>query len=294
KNVCNLCGSSNFREFPVIYTFTNCKYNLIQCCKCNLITVSPMPSPETIRSFYSDEYFKKDYQCGIKTDNYYAEGAATIQKANQVLPLLKKLKPKGVLLEIGCAGGTFLDQASKNNYEVEGVEVSSSMSEKASELYGVKVRQGDFEKLEFMDGSFDIVCMFDVFEHLREPKQALAKIYRILKSNGIVVIDIPTTKNALAFKLSTKILEIAKKTRGISSPPYHLYEYLPSTLQRFLRLTNFELCKVKKYTTPPWRYLNEDGSRIKKLMLCITRYFNYLLSISFKVYTDRLLVIAQK
>ncbi|HEX9912709.1 MAG TPA: methyltransferase domain-containing protein [candidate division Zixibacteria bacterium] len=294
KDVCQLCGESDFKKIPVRHTFNDCNYNLIQCKNCSLITVDPMPSPETVKSFYCDEYFEKDYKCGIKSHSYYEEEATLIEKTNLVLPLVNKLKPQGTLLEIGCAGGTFLNQALKKGYQVQGIEVSPSMSQKAQELYGIEVRQGDFEELEFMDEVFDVVCMFDVFEHLRGPRKALEKIYQILKPDGIVVIDVPTTKNALAFKLSVNLLKIVNKIRRISSPPYHLYEYLPNSLQRFLSQVGFETCEVQKYATLPWKYLNEDGSKIKKLVLSAVRYLNYFLCITFKIYTDRLLVIAKK
>jgi ubiquinone/menaquinone biosynthesis C-methylase UbiE len=294
RDVCQLCEENNYRKIPVRYSFAGQIYSLIQCKNCDLIAVSPMPSTETVKNFYCDKYFDKDYRCGVKSHSYYEEESPSIEKANLVLPLLNKLKPEGTLLEIGCAGGIFLHQASKTGYHVEGVEVSLSMCRKALKLCGVKVTQGDFEELKFRGESFDIVCMFDVFEHLAKPREALEKINRILKPGGIVVIDVPTTKNALAFRLSVNFLKITKKIRVISSPPYHLYEYVPNTLQRFMNQAKFELCEVKKYATPPWKYLNEDGSYIKKLALNIVRYLNYLFSIAFKSYTDRLLVIAQK
>jgi SAM-dependent methyltransferase len=294
KNTCQLCNELDFTEIPVKHVFGDRNYGLIRCRKCNLITIDPMPSPEAVKSFYRDKYFERDYKCGIRSLSYHEEEPAAIEKANQVLPRVKKLKPQGVLLEIGCAGGTFLDQASKRGYQVEGVELSQSMSQKASDIYGVKVRQGDFEELQFMDGSFDIVCMFDVFEHFREPGKALEKIHRILKPGGIVVIDVPTTKNALPFKLSVSLLNTVKKTRRISSPPYHLYEYLPDTLRRFLSRAKFEPCQLQKYSTPPWKYLSPDGPKTKKALVSMIRYLNYFLSMTFEIYTDRLLIIAQK
>jgi ubiquinone/menaquinone biosynthesis C-methylase UbiE len=294
KNTCQLCDQVNATEIPVRHIWGDCSYSLIQCKNCSLITVDPMPSPEAVRSFYCDKYFEKNYKCGIRSHSYYEEESAVIEKANQVLPHVKKIKPQGVLLEIGCAGGTFLDQASKRGYQVEGVELSQSMSQKASDTYGVKVRQGDFEELQFMDESFDIVCMFDVLEHFREPGKTLEKIRRILKPGGIAVIDVPTTKNALPFKLSVNLLKTVKKTRRISSPPYHLYEYLPATLQRFLSRAKFEQCELQRYSTPPWKYLSEDGPKIKKLLVSLIRYLNYFLSMTFEIYTDRLLIIAQK
>ncbi len=294
RNTCRLCNELDFAKIPVRHVFGDCNYSLIQCRNCNLITIDPMPSPESVRSFYCDKYFEKDYKCGIRSHSYCEEESAAIEKANQVLPRVKKLKPQGALLEIGCAGGTFLDQASKRGYQVEGVELSPSMSQKASDLYGVKVRQGDFEELQFGDESYDIVCMLDVFEHFREPGKVLEKIHRILKPGGIVVIDVPTTKNALPFKLSVNLLNAFKKTRRISSPPYHLYEYLPDTLQGFLNRAEFEPRELEKYSTPPWKYQNEDGSKAEKVLVSMIRYLNYFLSMTFEIYTDRLLIIAQK
>jgi 2-polyprenyl-3-methyl-5-hydroxy-6-metoxy-1,4-benzoquinol methylase len=294
KKTCRLCDQLNFTKIPVRHVLGDCSYSLIQCTNCSLITIDPLPSPEAVKSFYCDKYFEKDYRCGIRSHSYYEEESAAIEKANQLLPRVKKLKPQGVLLEIGCAGGTFLDRASKMGYQVEGVELSQSMSQKASDIYGVQVRQGDFEELQFMDESFDIVCMFDVFEHFREPGKALEKIHRMLKPGGIVVIDVPTTKNALPFKLSVNLLNIAKKTRRISSPPYHLYEYLPATLQGFLSRAKFEQCELQKYSTPPRKYLSQDGPKTKKVLVSLIRYLNYFLSMTFEIYTDRLLIIAQK
>jgi len=294
QNVCQLCGGVDFRRLPVRNIFKNCGYDLVQCRNCNLITVNPMSSRDTIRAFYRDEYFEKDYKCGVKGHSYYEEESSTIEKAKQVLSLVNILKPQGILLEIGCAGGIFLNQAQKDDYQVEGVEVSLSMSQKAQELYGVKVRQGDFEEVEFASESFDVICMFDVFEHLRNPKEVLKKTHRILKPEGIVVIDVPTTKNALAFRLSVNLLKVLRKIRRISLPPYHLYEYMPSTLQRFLNQTGFESKDVHKYAALPWKYLNEDGSGLTRIVLGMVRYLNYFLSVTFKVCTDRLLIIAQK
>lgn len=216
---CQLCNQRAFHEIPFDYVFKNHRYKLVQCKHCKLITVDPLPPIQVIKEFYNIDYFDKDYRCGIKTKSYYEEDKEQERKALQFLPLLKKIKPSGKLLEIGCAGGTFLYIAREWGYEVQGLEISPYMAKQASQRYGLKIEIGDLENNNLFQGQFDMVCMFDVFEHLPHPLDSLSEVYRLLKPEGVLLIDIPTTKNALAFKLSSKMLRILSKRRDILSPP---------------------------------------------------------------------------
>ncbi len=47
---------------------------------------------------------------------------------------------------------------------------------------------GDAHHLPFRDGTFDRVFAFNVFEHLRAPKNSAAEIFRVLKPGGSVAI----------------------------------------------------------------------------------------------------------
>jgi SAM-dependent methyltransferase len=50
---------------------------------------------------------------------------------------------------------------------------------------------GDIHKMPIEENSFDCVFCTGTLEHVREPRQAVAEIYRVLKPGGIVHIDVP-------------------------------------------------------------------------------------------------------
>jgi SAM-dependent methyltransferase len=49
----------------------------------------------------------------------------------------------------------------------------------------------DAHSLPFLDGSFDSVIAFEVFEHLEDPYKASSEVYRVLRNNGSAYISIP-------------------------------------------------------------------------------------------------------
>ena len=49
----------------------------------------------------------------------------------------------------------------------------------------------DVNKLEFDEETFDLVFILEVIEHLQEPKIAIDQIYRVLKSNGTIILSTP-------------------------------------------------------------------------------------------------------
>ena len=51
--------------------------------------------------------------------------------------------------------------------------------------------RGRWRRRHFEAQSFDVVTLWDVFEHVLDPKATLTEIARILKPNGLVVIHTP-------------------------------------------------------------------------------------------------------
>ena len=49
----------------------------------------------------------------------------------------------------------------------------------------------DVNKLEFEEETFDLVFILEVLEHLKEPKKAIDQIYKVLKSNGTIIVSTP-------------------------------------------------------------------------------------------------------
>lgn len=95
---------------------------------------------------------------------------------------------EGKVVDIGCGSGQnirFLRE-----YNVIGLD-NSEFFIKYAKKHNLNIIKGTFPKTPFKRNSFDIVLCLDLLEHVKDDTQGLTEIYRILKSNGLVIITVP-------------------------------------------------------------------------------------------------------
>jgi len=105
------------------------------------------------------------------------------------------LKPDDYLLEVGCGGGAFLQDALKSGCRAAAIDHSSDMVRVARELNReaiqqkrLEIREGDARSLPFPDATFSCAVMTGVFGFISEPVKALAEIRRVLARGGRMVL----------------------------------------------------------------------------------------------------------
>lgn len=143
----------------------------------------------------------------------------------------KYLKKGMKVLDIGCGtgyGSAVLGQKS----EVIGLDNDRQAIEFAKKHFGKKAKFviGNAENLKFPDSYFDLVCAFEVVEHLRNPRNFFKEAKRVLKNGGLFLISTPN---------------------GVCSSPYHLRgynytEFLSILKDYFGRVNIFGQYKSKK------------------------------------------------
>jgi SAM-dependent methyltransferase len=105
---------------------------------------------------------------------------------------MRRYGTKGKLLEVGCGAGDFLHAAHRAGWDVRAVEYSSALAETLRLELGFDVRAGELTSGIWDRGSFDVVALWSVIEHLRNPLEALVTASSYLRAGGVVVIQIPT------------------------------------------------------------------------------------------------------
>jgi len=151
-----------------------------------------------------------------------------------------------LLLDIGCAAGTFLLTMRKlGTWQVTGVEFSEDVAAVARERYDLDVISGTLEETTFADEQFDVVTMWDVLEHVHDPMGTLKEIFRILKPDGILLIRVPN--------LACWDIKLFGKHWAGFDAPRHLYVFTPQTLQKMMAEAGFDIfensCKSAGYMT---------------------------------------------
>jgi SAM-dependent methyltransferase len=104
------------------------------------------------------------------------------------------LKKDGYLLDIGCANGALLRCFSKiaPTWKMVGFEIDDKRRKEVESIPGVEqFASGSLDKIA---RQFDIITLIHVFEHLQNPQQWLNDLRRLLKPNGLVIIQVPDPK----------------------------------------------------------------------------------------------------
>lgn len=97
------------------------------------------------------------------------------------------------LLEVGCGTGVVLRELAKvcRQGEVEGFDLYPEAVAFARKRAGCRVNVGDILSPSSSIGTFDVVCIFDVLEHLSNDQQILEGIRALLKPGGAIVLTVP-------------------------------------------------------------------------------------------------------
>ena len=85
-----------------------------------------------------------------------------------------------MVIDIGCAGGAFPKAADDLGFNVVGIEPSKYLCEWGKKEYGLDLRPGILDEHDFEKESFDVITLWDVVEHLIDPRVEIKKISNIL------------------------------------------------------------------------------------------------------------------
>ncbi len=183
---CVLCGNNALKNISN-QDAKSSEYLLVSMCDgCGLIQQNPIPTADALKIYYSHNY-RKDYkkQYTPKPQHIYRAGKTALQRIH----FLKNANiSEGVLLDIGAGGGEFIHLAEKFGFQSTGVEPNIGYSEHAKNEYGCKVTTGEIDDIA---GTYDIITMFHVLEHLPSPVKAFEKLHTLLKTNGTLLIEVP-------------------------------------------------------------------------------------------------------
>ena len=221
---CNLCGSN---QFDSLYP------NILKCNNCGLVCLDFIP--EEIHKYYSENYFNEKL---IASNASYLESEKLRKKDfSERLKEIEKYKTRGILLDVGCATGFFMEVADKSGWITHGVDISEyAISQvKYGSAYVGQLKDMDFKC------KFDLVTMFDVIEHDSDPKGLLKEANKSLVKDGLLVITTPNI-DSLCSKVFKERFHLLDKL--------HLFYFSPDTIKKMLEQTGF---KVLKTTYPYFR-----------------------------------------
>ena len=220
---------------------------VVRCQVCGLGRVDPLPQEADLEALYDEAYFTTGTYTGAAHTGgmdghltlYDRPGGreASLRYQGHLVAQLERFwpQPRGRLLDVGCGAGYFLDAARAAGWEVQGVELSPAAARVGRERLRLDIFQGTLAEAAFADVQFDVVTLFEVVEHLRDPGEVLTEVARILKPGGVVAVQVPNDQHAYRNWVS------GARNRWWVIPPLHLFYFTEPTLKRWLEDLGLEV-----------------------------------------------------
>jgi SAM-dependent methyltransferase len=169
---------------------------------------------------------------------YYQKQLTQLPDNEVVLRRLNELFPRrGKVLEIGSYLGIFLERVRKDGWDVTGLEPYPAVAEYSRSHYGLRVVDGTLPNSAFPDASFDAVIMLHVIEHMPDPARDVREIRRILKPDGVLVVETPRF-DSLLFKL------LGRRERSVQNCAGHIFFFTGRTLRQLLERNGFQIFRA--------------------------------------------------
>ncbi|HSA05586.1 MAG TPA: class I SAM-dependent methyltransferase [Candidatus Gastranaerophilales bacterium] len=142
------------------------------------------------------------------------------------------------ILDFGCGKGSLLKKIKEANI--------------AAELYALEPNKNcqtalknDFHVYsgieEIPDESLDIITLFHVFEHIKDPLQVLNRLYPKLAEEGKIIIEVPSSNDVLLH------LYDCKPFSDFTYWSCHLYLFNQANLRTLLEKTSFKIDSIRQY-----------------------------------------------
>ena len=128
-------------------------------------------------------------------------------------------------------------------HRAEGLELSQGAREQAKKRYSIDLIAGELGDIQGGE-SYDVIHMNHVFEHLPDPSAAMEICNKLLKQNGLLVLEVPREFYNDLDRLK-KLLGWKRRKEFNAYSLHHTYFYTPKTLAKLIRQCGFGIKRLR-------------------------------------------------
>lgn len=222
---CPLCGSPASRLHRLSHTHS------WECGdpSCGLRFACPAPSEAELRELYRTLYYP---EVGPSGGSFEDTPAPVLEELVQSLGVQLATQANTRILDVGCGRGELGRIALDLGFQPTGIERDPNARAHAASAAGFPV----YESLEALQQAepqarFDVIILWQVIEHLREPWRDLAALRDLLSPGGRLVVATPNARSLRARLQGARWENVEN--------PTHLYYFSAGALRRTLTEAGF-------------------------------------------------------
>lgn len=242
---CVACLSKDVQMYITLedHSISKEKFNIAQCNQCGFkFTQDPPAEDDCGRYYQSDNYVShSDTSEGLINKIYHIVRNVMLSRK---FGLIRSLKSKKTLLDVGSGTGYFPHYMKVKGYEVTGIEVDDKARNYSITKFGLEVYTPDDFKSGKIKGTFGFITLWHVLEHLYEPDEYLQLFSKHLEEGGHLIIAVPNHDSYDA--------KVYKAYWAAYDVPRHLWHFHPKSLQILAARNGFEVLAKKSMPFDPF------------------------------------------
>jgi 2-polyprenyl-3-methyl-5-hydroxy-6-metoxy-1,4-benzoquinol methylase len=221
------------------------------CCACDHGYLVQDQSLDA-KKYYGEEY-RKEYSHNAEATSTHAREIYEIYKNYQqdrLQHILPFLSSGSRLLEVGASAGQFLSQIKHKVCEVNAIELDKTCCAFLGSEFGIQADSELLENSRFSQETYDVVCTFQVIEHVEKPVEFLKTLKRATREGGTIFIEAPNLRDPL---LSVWDVPMYRKFFYHSA---HIHYFTESSLIKVARDVGFRPDQIEIIFTQDYSLLN--------------------------------------
>jgi len=225
---CRVCGSEQFEE-----RFREPPHTVRRCRDCGFVWVTPRLEEDELVELYGEGYWSSSSPKTVGYADYRGDAELYLRTFRLRLDRVLRDGPQGGrALDVGCAAGYCLAVLAERGFTVQGVELSPVIAAEAQRRVGAeRVYVGTLETAPLEPASFDLICLWDVVEHVVDPHALLRRARELLAPGGLLVLETQNVESRFARALGPRWHHYKHAE--------HLSHFTPATVTRILADTGF-------------------------------------------------------
>ena len=224
------CGNTDLEPFSADY---------LHCARCeSLVNARPVCAAdfevdESEQGIYGRDYYTVTLpqKYGYPSIQERARQDLTERCLHWLRTVVQYRPPPASILELGSAHGGFVGLLQLAGYRATGLELSPWLVDFAGHTFGIPMLTGRVEQQTIEAGSLDVIAMMDVIEHLPDPAQTVQQCLKLLKPDGLLVIQTPRYPAGTCY---ATMLEKNDAFLQQLKPEEHLFLFSPASITEFL------------------------------------------------------------
>jgi SAM-dependent methyltransferase len=191
-----------------------------------------MPGEKALRYFYNSSF--KDFENEFFLESFENRIPIFLQR----LELLNNIAVGRRILDIGSAVGIFLAANAKCDapFDITACDISEGACEILKRNFP-ETPVLNTNVIDLTPSNFDIVTLWDTFEHITNPQNLLEAIRSQLKPKGIFVFSTPNTASLEWKVMATEHVQLL--------PPGHVNLYNVENIKTILDVNGFSVVEIK-------------------------------------------------